>query len=91
VANPWMKKNPVLSMWLSDANTVAGRARGASAREHSPTTPSASSPTSRPIRAPRLATLLALVERRGQGIGELGATREEATAFASWRGPLSSD
>ena len=44
-----------------------------------------------PIRAPRLATLLALVERRGQGIGELGATREEATAFASWRGPLASD
>jgi hypothetical protein len=35
--------------------------------------------------------LLALVERRGQGMGELGATREEATAFAGWRGPLASE
>ena len=32
--------------------------------------------------------LLALVERRGRGMGELGATREEAAAFAGWRGPL---
>jgi hypothetical protein len=32
-----------------------------------------------------------MVERRGQGMGELGATREEATAFAGWRGPLASD
>jgi hypothetical protein len=35
--------------------------------------------------------LLAMVERRGQGMGELGATREEATAFAGWRGPLASE
>ncbi|KAA0997456.1 hypothetical protein FVF58_49235 [Paraburkholderia panacisoli] len=26
--NPWTKKNPFLSMWLSGANTVAGSARG---------------------------------------------------------------
>jgi hypothetical protein len=26
--NPWTKKNPFLSMWLSGANAVAGRARG---------------------------------------------------------------
>ncbi|MFM0171166.1 hypothetical protein [Paraburkholderia sediminicola] len=26
--NPWMKKNPFLSMWLSGANAVAGSARG---------------------------------------------------------------
>ena len=26
--NPWTKKNPLLSMWLSSANTVAGRTRG---------------------------------------------------------------
>jgi hypothetical protein len=33
VANPWMKKNPLLSMWLSGANAVAGRARSAGAAE----------------------------------------------------------
>lgn len=26
--NPWTKKNPYLSMWLSGANTIAGTARG---------------------------------------------------------------
>jgi len=26
--NPWTKKNPFLSMWLSSANAVAGSARG---------------------------------------------------------------
>ena len=26
--NPWLKKNPVLSMWLSGAHRVAGTARG---------------------------------------------------------------
>lgn len=26
--NPWLRKNPVLSIWLSGANAVAGRARG---------------------------------------------------------------
>ena len=26
--NPWVKKNPFLSMWLSDANAVIGSARG---------------------------------------------------------------
>jgi hypothetical protein len=35
--------------------------------------------------------LLALVERRGRGMGELGATREEAAAFAGWRGPLAAE
>lgn len=25
--NPWTKKNPLLSMWLSGANAVAGAAR----------------------------------------------------------------
>src|SRR5690349_2320315 len=32
--------------------------------------------------------LLTLVERRGKGMGELAATREDAVAFASWRGPI---
>lgn len=26
--NPWTRKNPLLSMWLSGANAVAGSARG---------------------------------------------------------------
>jgi hypothetical protein len=26
--NPWLKKNPFLSMWLTAANQVAGSARG---------------------------------------------------------------
>ena len=26
--NPWTKKNPFMSMWLSGANAAAGRARG---------------------------------------------------------------
>lgn len=25
--NPWLKKNPLMSMWLSGANAVAGSAR----------------------------------------------------------------
>ena len=28
MTNPWLKKNPFLSMWLSGANTVANGARG---------------------------------------------------------------
>jgi hypothetical protein len=27
VANPWTKKNPFMSLWLSGANAVAGKAR----------------------------------------------------------------
>ena len=26
--NPWLKKNPLMSLWLSGANKVAGAARG---------------------------------------------------------------
>jgi hypothetical protein len=33
VANPWTKKNPLLSMWLSGAHALAGRARSAGAAE----------------------------------------------------------
>ena len=28
MTNPWLKKNPFLSMWLIGANTVANGARG---------------------------------------------------------------
>lgn len=27
MANPWIKKNPFMSMWLRGANSVIGRAR----------------------------------------------------------------
>ena len=33
MGNPWTKKNPLLSMWLSAANTVAGKARAAGTAE----------------------------------------------------------
>ena len=28
MSNPWLKKNPFMSMWLSTANRVAGTLRG---------------------------------------------------------------
>ena len=28
MSNPWLKKNPFMSMWLSAANRVAGSLRG---------------------------------------------------------------
>lgn len=28
MSNPWLKKNPFMSMWLSAANSAAGAARG---------------------------------------------------------------
>lgn len=28
MSNPWLKKNPFMSMWLSGANKVASSARG---------------------------------------------------------------
>ena len=31
MSNPWMKKNPLMSMWLSAANKAVGSARGQSA------------------------------------------------------------
>jgi len=31
--NPWGKKNPFLSMWLSGANAIAGAARGRATAE----------------------------------------------------------
>ena len=33
MANPWLKKNPFMSMWLSGANSVANSARGQIAAE----------------------------------------------------------
>ena len=29
MANPWTKKNPLMSLWLSGANALAGKARSA--------------------------------------------------------------
>jgi hypothetical protein len=37
MSNPWLKKNPFMSMWLSGANSVAGSMRGhatAQAKRH---------------------------------------------------------
>ena len=31
--NPWLKKNPFLSMWLSGANSIAGSMRGHAAAQ----------------------------------------------------------
>ncbi|MFH1813022.1 MAG: hypothetical protein ABIF28_02500 [Pseudomonadota bacterium] len=28
MAKPWLKKNPIMSLWLSTANRVAGTLRG---------------------------------------------------------------
>jgi hypothetical protein len=28
MSNPWLKKNPFMSLWLSGANSVAGSMRG---------------------------------------------------------------
>ena len=33
MSNPWMKKNPWLSMWMSGANAVLGSARGRATAE----------------------------------------------------------
>ena len=33
MSNPWLKKNPFMSMWLSGANRVAGSARSQVAAE----------------------------------------------------------
>jgi len=33
MSNPWLKKNPFMSMWLSGANSVAHSARGRIAAE----------------------------------------------------------
>lgn len=33
MTNPWMKKNPWLSMWMSGANAMLGSARGRAAAE----------------------------------------------------------
>lgn len=32
-SNPWLKKNPFMSMWLSAANSVANTARGQATRQ----------------------------------------------------------
>jgi hypothetical protein len=32
MSNPWLKKNPFMSMWLSGVNKAAGSARGQATR-----------------------------------------------------------
>ena len=45
--NPWLKKNPFLSMWLSGANAVAGSARGHAMRQAKAATTQASNDVAR--------------------------------------------
>ncbi len=33
MSNPWLKKNPFMSMWLSTANRMAGTLRGQAAAQ----------------------------------------------------------
>jgi len=33
MANPWLKKNPFMSMWMSGANAAAGSLRGHAVRQ----------------------------------------------------------
>ena len=33
MTNPWFKKNPLLSMWMSGANAMLGSARGLASAE----------------------------------------------------------
>ena len=33
MSNPWLKKNPFMSMWLSTANRMAGSLRGQAAAQ----------------------------------------------------------
>jgi hypothetical protein len=33
MSNPWLKKNPAMSLWLSGANAVAGAARAAAGQQ----------------------------------------------------------
>ena len=33
MSNPWLKKNPFMSMWLSSANRIAGSVRGQATAE----------------------------------------------------------
>jgi hypothetical protein len=33
MSNPWLKKNPFMSMWLSGANRMAGMMRGQAKRQ----------------------------------------------------------
>ena len=33
MSNPWLKKNPFMSLWLSEANRVAGSMRGHAAAQ----------------------------------------------------------
>ena len=42
MSNPWLKKNPFMSMWLSGAHSVAGAARGRATAEFNRQTKAAS-------------------------------------------------
>lgn len=53
VRNPFLKKNPLMSMWLSAANTWAGAARGAMTAEARRLQKAATKAALRPASAPK--------------------------------------
>ncbi len=49
MANPWTKKNPFMSMWLSSANSMMGSARAQATAETKRTVAAAQADTARQI------------------------------------------
>jgi hypothetical protein len=49
MANPWTKKNPFMSMWLSSANSMMGSARAQATAETKKTVAAAQAETARQI------------------------------------------
>ena len=69
MTNPWLKKNPFMSMWLSGAHSVANSARGQIAAE---------------ARRQSTAAINTAAQRRVRGLGRcddrrLGREAEEET------------
>jgi len=43
MSNPWLKKNPFMSMWMSGANSIAGSVRARAKRQAATATTQAAS------------------------------------------------
>jgi hypothetical protein len=67
MANPWTKKNPLLSMWLSGANAVAGKARSAGMTEMKRQQTSSTKQAVRFWSGAWLAAVKAKAKRKGRG------------------------
>lgn len=49
MSNPWLKKNPFMSMWLSGVNRAAGAARGQAAAQTKRQTQSTAAASSKAV------------------------------------------